>query len=118
MITSLKVNFVDDKITVCVDNEETDRNWNVLPITHPSVSISLVHEKLLWYVYALQVEKTDVDNFCKDRALPKCDLYAIWKGGNVKLLPHVKLQLSGAKPPKNYFQLMFIPRTSPCPGKA
>ena len=47
MITSLKVSFVDDKITVCVDNEETDRNWNVLPITHPSVSISLVHEKLL-----------------------------------------------------------------------
>ena len=39
MITSLKVNFVGDEITVCVDNEETDTNWNFLPITYPSVSI-------------------------------------------------------------------------------
>ena len=54
-----------------------------------------------------------MDKFCIDRALPMCDLYAIWEG---ELLPPVKLQLSGAKPPKNYFRLMFIPHTSP--GKA
>ena len=34
-----------------------------------------------------------------------------WK--TVELLPHVKLQLNGAKPPKNYFQLLLIPHTSP-----
>ena len=55
MITSLKVNFVGDEITVRVDKEKTDRNWEVLPLSYPSVSISIffVHEKLLWCVYLL-----------------------------------------------------------------
>ena len=58
------------------------------------------------------MKKRDVDNFCKDRYLPKCDIYVIWKGGEVEPLPP-KFQLNGGGPPNNYFRLLLIPHTSP-----
>ena len=67
-----------------------------------------MHSELIQYYNPSQVTKTEVDNYLPGKWIPHVELEAHPIGDSVTRLVY-KVDLLGAKPPRNKFMLSYIP---------